>query len=478
MVKEDRQEYFMIVLSVAFASFMVRLSTHSVNVSLPTIAEHFNVGTGQVSRVVMSYLLIITVTLLLFGKMGDRVGLKKIFLWGYVIFVLGSLFCGLSQDIHTLVGARAVQGLGGSMLMATSFAIIAQFVPAHRRGWAFGITSTASAVGVATGAPLGGLIAHSFSWHWIFIMNIPVGIAAIFVAGKKIPATLPRTGMKEPFDFPGALLSLAGLTFLLYAINTGEESGWASIKVIFFFISSVILLALFLVREKRCKAPLLDLKLFNNPAFSFALCATFMSYLLVSGNGFTLPFYLKALHNLNAQQTGMVLLVYSVVFIFMSSYAGKLSDRVGPRRLCMAAMVSASACAFLFSYTLRFSGIDFVLLYLVWLAFSLVFFFSPNNNQVMGCTPSEEHGAASGAFNAVINLSMVFGVALFEVVFTIFSRSVAVGGDIVRLTAVDATLLTRGFAAVYVMGGLVCVGALVFSLFTGKAGEKGRAAGG
>jgi len=124
----------MIVLSVAIASFMVRLNNYTVNVSLPTIAEYFDVGTGQVSRIVMSYLLIITSTLLLFGKLGDRIGLKKVFTTGYIIFVAGSLLCGLSRGIHELIGARVIQGLGGSMILATSFAIISRYLPPRQKG--------------------------------------------------------------------------------------------------------------------------------------------------------------------------------------------------------------------------------------------------------------------------------------------------------------------------------------------------------
>lgn len=475
---EDVKRYFLIVLSVAFASFMVRLNNYTVNVSLPAIAEHFNVGTGQASRIVMSYLLIITSTLLLFGKLGDRTGLKKIFLCGYVIFVIGSLLCGFSDGIYTLIGSRVVQGIGGSMLLATSFAIISRFLPSDRTGWAFGITSTASALGVATGAPLGGIITGYLSWHWIFFINVPVGIVAILVAGRQIPkepgpshASSEKQGAektgphrKERFDLLGALLSFFGLSVLLYGFNMGKEFGWASPAIILCFTVSAMLLSLLILREKRFSSPLLDLAIFKNTGFTLALCATFMAYLLISGNAFIMPFYLKMTKGLNPQQIGMVLLVYSLIYVFMSSYAGRLADRVDPVRLCTIAMFFAAINTFVFSYTLSFQGLLFSLLFLVWMALSFVFFFSPNNKQVMSYAPSNMHGIASGMFNTTTNLSMVIGVAIFEAAFSQFSGGASTKGIAMEPSGLQQAVLLKGFSAAYVLGGLVCAGAFIFSL--------------
>lgn len=477
---KDVKRYFLIVLSVAFASFMVRLNNYTVNVSLPAIAEHFNVGTGQASRIVMSYLLIITSTLLLFGKLGDRTGLKKIFLYGYAIFVIGSLLCGFSEGIYALIGSRVVQGIGGSMLLATSFAIISKFLPSGRTGWAFGITSTASALGVATGAPLGGIITGYLSWHWIFFINVPVGIIAILVAGRQIPkepgppyASSEKqdaggTGIhkKERFDLLGALLSFFGFSVLLYGFNMGKEFGWASPAIILCFAVSAMLLFLLILREKKFSAPLLDLAIFKNAGFTLALCATFMAYLLISGNAFIMPFYLKMTKGLNSQQIGMVLLVYSLIYVFMSSYAGRLSDRMDPVRLCTIAMFFAAVNTFVFSYTLYFQGLLFSLVFLVWMALSLVFFFffSPNNKQVMSYAPSNMHGVASGVFNTATNLSMVIGVAIFEAVFSHFSGGISTKGIALEPSGIQQMALLKGFSAAYVLGGLACIGAFIFSL--------------
>jgi len=477
----SEKKLLLIVLSVAFASFMVRMNNYSVNVSLPDMSEHFGVGTGRISRIVTSYLLIMTSTLLLFGKLGDRIGLKKIFVYGYGIFVLGSLLCGLSDGIWMLIGSRVVQATGGSMLIATSYAIISKFIPPERTGWAFGITSTASSLGVAAGAPLGGIITGYLSWHWIFLLNIPVGIIAIFFANRSIPGGIgfsqwslekppvasAAIHTKERFDIPGALLSFLGLSVFTYGLNLGKTTGWYSPAIISCFTASVVFLCLFVVREKRCGDPLLDLSLFKNIRFTLVLCATFMAYLLISGNAFILPFYLKTIKSLNSVQTGMVLLVYSLIYVFMSSFAGRLSDRISPAKLCTFAMLSAAVNAFVFSYTLRFHGLLFSLIFLVWMALSFVFFFSPNNKQIMNLAPADKHGVASGVFNTTMNLSMVLGVAIFEATFSHFSDHVYLKAAGQGFAGVQIPLL-EGFNAAYILGGLACMGGFFFSIMAGS----------
>ncbi len=464
----DKSRQYLLVISVAFSSFMARLNNYTVNVSLPAIAEDLHIGTGEASRIIMSYLLIITSSLLLFGKLSDRMGLKKIFLTGYIIFVAGSLLCGISQTIDILIGSRFIQGIGGAMLLATSFAIIAKYLPQGRRGWAFGITSTASALGVATGAPIGGLVTGYLSWHWVFLMNVPVGIVAMFVAGRGIPGKKAMVGAsdkkQEGFDLLGAVLSFSALSVLLYALNTGRKLGWASPAIVSCFAISALLLFGFIMWEKRNRAPLLDLDLFRNLTFSLALSATFMSFMLIAGNAFLLPFYLQIIKGLNPQETGMVLLVYSLIYVFISPYAGRLSDKVSPNILCMIAMLSAAINTFIFSYTLRLPGLSPVFVFLVWLGFSYVFFFSPNNNQVMGQAPSGRQGTASGLFNTTTNLGMVFGVALFETVFSQIVPALPSTQTSLLGAGIPTRVLLDGFRAAYLLGGVLCVAALIFSL--------------
>jgi hypothetical protein len=201
---ERSRGYLWAVISVAFAAFLTRLNGYTVNVSLPTIARSFNVGTAKVSGVTIYYLLTITTALLVIGRLGDRIGLKRIFVSGYAVFVLGSLLCGLSKNLPMLIAFRCVQGGGAAMLLALSFAIVARAVPKERLGWAFGIMSTSAALGVAAGAPLGGLLAGYVSWRWVFLLNVPVALAAMVVSWQALPADDGRRRAgQHPADGPG-----------------------------------------------------------------------------------------------------------------------------------------------------------------------------------------------------------------------------------------------------------------------------------
>jgi EmrB/QacA subfamily drug resistance transporter len=465
-------DYLWIVISVAFSSFMARMNNYSVNVSLPTISQFFAIGMGEASRIITGYLLIITSTLLLFGKLSDRLGLKKVFLLGYVIFVFGSLLCGISQSILMLIGFRFVQGIGAAMLLATSFAIISKFLPPDRTGWAFGITSTASALGVATGAPVGGLITGYLSWHWVFLINVPVGLLAIFVALKKIPSetrTEAPAKNSRGFDVLGAALSFWGLVLLLYGINKAREWGWHSPATISCLGGAFFLLGAFVFHEKRCREPLLHLQFFRNRGFTFALIATFLAFMLIAGNAFLLPFYLQIIKGLDPKQTGLVLLTYSLIYVFLSPYAGRLSDRINPASLCMIAMFSASVNSFFFAWTLPSQGFLSVFVFLIWLALSYVLFFSPKNNQIMRHTTLENKGSASGLFNTTTNLAMVFGVALFEAIFSHTIPHLEMKGASLKQANIPLAALLQGFSNAYLIGGLLCAAALFSSFLTGQA---------
>lgn len=471
-MSEDRKLY-MVVLSVAFASFIARLNLYTVNVSLPTISRAFNVGTSEASQIVMSYLLVITGSLILFGKMGDRLGFKGMFIAGYCVFIAGSLLCGIAQGINSLIASRFLQGLGGSMLLATSFAIIAKTVPKEKLGWAFGINATATALGVAAGAPLGGIIAGFFSWRLVFLINLPLGAIAIFFACRYLPSIKGASadgnpGRSRGFDLPGAVLSFSALSALLYATSTGSEAGWSSPVILTSGATSVLLFFFFILWEKRCKDPLLDMAILKNSGFVFALLATTMAYMLIAGNSFLLPFYLELAKGMDSAKTGMILLVYSLIYVFVSPYAGKLSDRTNPVTVCAIAMLSGTVNTFVFAYTIRLSGLAPVIVFLAWLGFSYVFFLSPINSLVMGLAPKGKEGAASGLLNTAINLSMVFGVSLFELIFSQCLSNSTQNSAGLRHLQVPQSIMMKGFSYTYIAGGLMCLAAMLFSLIVKK----------
>jgi EmrB/QacA subfamily drug resistance transporter len=464
-----------IVVSIAFAAFMSKLDSSIVNISLPTISRYFEVTPGQASWVILSYLLIQTTTMMIFGKLGDDIGLKKTFIAGYTIFTIGSVLCGTAGSVKMLIIFRCIQGLGGAMLITSAFAIVPRLLPRTVLGSAFGIIGTSAGLGVIVGAPVGGFLTEFLSWRWVFLINLPVGALAIFIAQKVIREESAREKdilrrLKE-FDVLGMFMSFTGLLALIYGLNTGEESGWSSYSTLSCFVAAVILLTLFLVWEKRHANPLLDLSLFGNTRFACANVAAFMAFMLMSGSGFLMPFYLELVKTLETAQAGLVIMVFSVVYMIAGPFAGKLSDKVDPGILCALAMFSAAACTLTFVFTLPNPGLVFAIIFLIWLALSFGLFISPNNNQAMKLAPRGEQGIASGVFNTVTSLGLVFGVTLFE---TIFSHSLP--GHIARagIGSAPSRSLISGFQDAYVLGGLVAFIAFISSAMVRKSSGSRR----
>ncbi len=461
---EDRNRQTWIVISVAFASFMAALDTYIVNVALPTIAHYFNVGTSDVALVTLAYLLIITSTLPIFGKIGDRIGFKSVLILGFAFFALGSLLCGLAPHIYSLVGARCIQGIGAAMLYAVGMALIPRHIPVDRRGWAFGITATLAGLGVVIGAPLGGVITQYFSWHWIFLINVPVGIVAIFVALKVIPGGKPessRTG-KRTFDILGAALSFIGLALLVSALNKGQQIGWHHPGIIAAFVLSAVTLTGFILWEKKCRDPLIDLKIFEINSFKFGAFAALFPWATFAGGNFLLPFYLQLEKGLQTSLVGAVFLVSSIIYIVVSPLMGRLSDRTGTRLLCCIGSAGATLALVFFVFTLALTSLIPVLVYLALIGIFMGTFVPPNNSLTLGSVPEDSQGAASAASRALMNLGMVLGVAIFETIFSAVLPGSALNTSLATAD-IPHDVLNIGFRNAFIAGAAMCCIGFVLS---------------
>lgn len=467
----ERKPYRWIVFSVAFAVFMVRLDGYIVNISLPSIARYFHAGTNEASWVVLSYMLVMTGSMLIFGKLGDRIGLKKIFMAGYVFFTLGSLLCGLSTSVYALDLARGVQGIGGAMMMTGAFAIISHYLPEAITGWAFGLCSLANSLGIMVGAPLGGIITGYFSWHWIFLINIPVGVVAFIIVKKVIPNAPPvrLTGTGKKFDVAGSTLSFIGLSALVYGLSMGNEAGWTSTHMAATGAVAVAALGGFTFRELRHRDPILNFKLFKNRDFAFANLTTLAALMLLAGGNFLLPFYLEFVNGLETETVGLVILIYSLVYMPIAPFSGKLSDRVNPRLICSAAMLIGLIACLAFVLLLPKAGLIPAIIYLILLAVSYSLFFPSNNHLVMSLAPHESRGSASGIYTTAMNVSQVMGICLFEGIFSYaLPEGVSLKNISPSVAASISGVLTDAFQAAFTAGAAVCLLAFLFSLMTGN----------
>ncbi|HEY3275246.1 MAG TPA: DHA2 family efflux MFS transporter permease subunit [Syntrophorhabdaceae bacterium] len=469
----DHKAQRWIIVSIAFAAFMSKLDSSIVNISLPTISRYFKIGPSKASWVILSYLLIQTTTMMVFGKLGDDIGLKKTFIGGYALFTLSSLLCGIAPSVDSLIAFRCIQGLGGAMLVTSAFAMVPHLLPKDALGRAFGILGTGAGLGVIVGAPVGGFLTGFLSWRWVFLINVPVGILAIFIAHRSIRESGPKEKIAlrklKEFDVPGTLMSFSGLLALIYGLNAGGEAGWLSLSTLGCFALAVILLLSFFAWEKGHPHPMLDLSLFRNMRFTYANIAAFSAFMLMAGSGFLMPFYLELVQGLETAQAGLTITAFSIIYMITGPFAGKLSDKIDPSVLCALAMASAALCTFTFVFTLSFQEIIFPLIFLVWLAFSFGMFISPNNNQAMKLAPHDEQGISSGVFNTVTSLGLVFGVTLFE---ALFSHSLPGHSLRAGVHATPLPMLFSGFKDAYLLGGFVAFISFVSS-FLIRNGTRG-----
>jgi len=463
-----------IIFSVSFAAFMAKLDSSIVNISLPDIAKYFNATTSQISHVVLIYMIVLTGTLMLFGKLADKKGVKKIFITGYIIFVLGSLLCGISWSLDMLIASRFIQGIGGSMLFISGFIILPRYLPVDRTGWAFGLLSTAAALAITLGGPVGGLITGLASWHWIFLINVPFGIIAIVLANKYIPSCSPqRKKGKSSFDVMGAILSCIGLSLLIYTLSFGNENGWTSGYIQMCFLFSIITLILFVLWEKKSKDPIFDFSIIKNKDFAFANGAALLAVMVLGGSSFLIPFFLQNFKGLAVEEAGFVTLSYSLVYMICGPFAGRISDRVNPRYLTSLGMFVAMASSLFFVFTLSYSGLFSVILLYAFLALAFAMFISPNNNMVMGLAPQGKLGVAAGIFQTVNFLGQTLGIVLFETAYSWddFSHSLS-GIQSSVTTETNSLIMANGFERAFLLSALICFISLVFSFFIKNSTHK------
>jgi len=463
-----------IVGSIAFASFMCTLDSSIVNISVPSIARYFNTGTSEVSWSILAYLLTMGVLLLPAGKLGDTLGLKRTFQLGQCCFVIGSLLCGLAPSLALLIAARVLQATGSAMLVTTAYALVPRLIPKESTGWAFGLLATAAALGVTCGAPLGGFITGFFSWRWIFLINVPVGVLALLASARCLPldaVTGKHTGLSR-FDIPGALLGAGGLLSLLLALNLGQELGWVSAPILIAFASAAVLLPAFLLWEKQAPEPSFDLKLLGEWRFSAGVLASGLVYMAYAGNNFMMPLYLELAKHLPTEWVGPVLMVQSVVMMMVGPTAGRLSDRLPTRYLTMFGTFLAAAAFTFFIFAFPLPGLVLPVLFLVLTGTSFSSFLSPNNSQVMSAPPPERQGAASGLLVTTNYVCMTVGICLMETVFALMLPSgIRLHGLGTAAQAFPKGTLAGGYRAALLPAAIICGCACVTSAFV-KAGPR------
>jgi EmrB/QacA subfamily drug resistance transporter len=316
--------------AVSFALFMIMLDNTIVNVALPSIGRGLGITVSQLEWVVNAYTLTFAVLMLSGGRIADLYGRRLVFASGLTLFTLSSLACGLAPDASALIAARSFQGAGGALMMPATLSIITAAFAAEERGTAIGIWAGVSGSALAIGPLLGGLLTEHVGWRWIFFVNVPVGVVALGASFVLIEETRARD-VEGRLDLRGLLTSGAGLLALVYGLIEANRYGWSSTTILTLFAAASVLLAGFVVVERRASGPMLDLRLFGDRTFAGANIAALLVSLAMFGIFFFVSLYMQNILGFTPVHTGVVFLPMTVLVVVSAPLAGKVTDLIGPR---------------------------------------------------------------------------------------------------------------------------------------------------
>ncbi len=445
---------WLILVLISLASFMGALDATIVNISLPTMSKYFQCDVATVSWVAMAYLLVLSGTLIMFGRIADIRGYKKIYLAGFAIFTIGSLLCGLSSNIYLLIGFRVLQGIGAAMLQAIGGAMIVRYLPEKVRGTAFGVLTTFAAVGLAAGTPLGGFISEFYSWHWIFFINVPVGIIAIILGISVLPRDTGEFG-KGQFDMAGACLLLVALVSFIFFLNMGNNVGWLSWLILVSIIISLATWTGFIINEKRTQFPIIDLSLFRDRNFTMAVTVALFMLLIGQGSWYAFPFYLELEKGFATNIAGLILLVPAIFMMICGPIAGFLSDRIGSRPICILGSGVVTAAFLMFALMGTKTGLYYIIIALALEGIGIGLIMPANFNLIMGTSAKGSEGVINSLVTTVRNVGAVMGIALFTLVFLSVIASQGISPSGIAAHSLPPKAFGLGFHAIFLFGAVL-----------------------
>jgi EmrB/QacA subfamily drug resistance transporter len=431
----------------SLALFMVTLDNLVVTTALPAIRSDLHSGLSGLEWTVNAYTLTFAVLLLTGAALGDRFGRRRLLTIGLAIFTLASAAAALAPSIGALDAARAIQGLGGAIVMPLTLTILSAAVPAERRGLALGAWGGISGLAVAIGPLVGGAVVSGISWHWIFWLNVPLGLVLIPLAWSRLAET---HGPTTRLDLPGLGLASVGLLGIVWGLVRGNSVGWTSTEIVGALVAGLAVLGAFVWWELRTETPMLPLRFFRNRTFALANVSSLFMFFGMFGSIFLLAQFFQTVQGYSPLQSGLRILPWTAMPIFIAPIAGALSDRVGGEKLMgLGLALQAAGLAWIAAVSSPTVPYSSMVLPFVLSGAGMALFFAPVANVVLSAVRPEEEGQASGANNAIRELGGVFGVAVLASLFAHY------GGYGTGASFVDGMT-----PAVYVGAAVVALGSL------------------
>jgi EmrB/QacA subfamily drug resistance transporter len=452
----DRKWLALALLSVV--QFMVVLDIAIVNVALPSIQVDLGFSQENLQWVISAYALVFGGFLLLGGRAADLLGRRRIFIAGIVVFTIGSLLAGFAWSELSLIGARALQGLGAAIVSPAALSILSTtFTEGRERNIALGVWGAVGGFGAAAGVLAGGVLTDALSWEWIFLVNVPIGVAALAVTPLLLGES--RDLRVKRYDALGATLVTAGLVVLVYAITEASDYGWASVETIGLFAASAALLAGFLVTEARAAEPLMPYSIFRLRTLVGANVAGFIMGTAMFSMFLMLTLYMQQVLGYSAMKTGVAYLAVAGTAIVWSAVAAQLVTRVGVKPVLVAGMATLTAGLVYFTQvSVGGSYLGDLLPGFLLIAVGIGFSFVPISIAALAGVQDAEAGLASGLINTSQQIGGALGIAALSTIATTQTENAVAGGSALPVALVDG--FTAAFVAGVVIAGLGVVAAL------------------
>ncbi|GGF68556.1 MFS transporter [Paenibacillus albidus] len=460
------------LLAIIVGMIMVILDGTVVNVAVPELVKYFSSDLSTIQWAITGYTLALAAVIPLAGWMTDRYGSKQVFLATVTMFVLGSILCSVAQTSSQLVLFRVIQGLGGGMVAPIGMAMVFKLAPIERRGSIMGMLGIPMLLAPAMGPILSGWLVESVSWHWIFLINLPIGIIAIILGVKYLPKSEKKG--KTPLDLFGMILAPIAFSMLAYGVNEGGGIGWSSTQAIAGLSVGGVALILFIIVELRHKYPLLELRVFRSTDFTRGIILTWVTQAALFGSMLFVPLYLQQIRNFTPLETGLILLPQALASGIGMPLGGRLFDKIGARPLAFVGLTIISTALFLLSGITVDTSLPVIMVCLGLLGLGMGLSMMPLNTHVLNSAPREWVGRVTPLTAAAQQVVVSFAVAgmtgYLTSQITTHTAEMAQGSN-----PLSAAVL--GFNDVFFLSGCIAVAGVVISTVLRKPKSWGKASG-
>lgn len=445
-----------ILLVVAFGSFLITFTASSVNIAIPSIGLEFLMDAVLLSWITTSYLLASTMLLIPFGRVADILGRRRIFNYGIIIFTVSSFFSAVSTTPTLLILSRILQGIGAAMVFSTGIAILTSAFPVGERGKALGITIASVYLGLSLGPFLGGVLTQNLGWRSLFILNAVLGLVTIAFTIWKLKGEWAEA-KGESFDFIGSIIYSFSLVTAIYGFSQLPS------KIgLWLILAGSVGILVFVKWESKVENPILNLSVFKrNRVFILSNLAILIIYSSTFAVSFLLNLYLQYIKGINAQIAGLILLIQPAIQTVFSPLAGKLSDRTDPGMVASIGIASMSIGLFLFTFLNEWATLEFILAGLILLGFGFAFFSSPNTNAIMSSINKKFYGVASATLGTMrlTGQTLSMSIVMFLINFYIGKA---------QITPEHFPLLLESMRKTFILFTSLCLGGIIASLMRRK----------